>query len=135
LVFVCYTVLQKESLMMSEWQTMAISRLTDDEWLRIGDFIPVQTPSAKGGRPCADNRSCLEGILWIMSTGAQWSELPKTYPGYATCWRRLKKWATLGILTNMRHELLAILNARGRISWDEAFVDATFAPGKKGVKK
>lgn len=112
---------------------MAIRKLTDEQWDRIKVHIPKPKPRPKGGRPPADDRACLEGILWVMSTGAQWMELPKRYPGYATCWRRLRSWEQAGVFIKMWRAFLAELNADARIFWEEAFADGTFAPAKKGA--
>lgn len=115
--------------------TMAIRRVTDAQWRAIQVFLPEKPRALKGGRPWADDRRCLEGILWIMSTGAQWAELPRNYPSYSTCWRRLKHWQECGIFTKMWRAFLAKLNARSCLVWDEAFADGTFAPAKKGGLK
>ena len=37
------------------------------------------------GRPPRDTRAVLNGVLWILRTGARWRELPKKYPPYQTC--------------------------------------------------
>jgi len=42
---------------------------------------PQRRPDVKG-RPPADTRSVLKGMLWILGTGAQWREVPKKYPPY-----------------------------------------------------
>ena len=114
---------------------MAIRKLTDEQWHRIRDHIPDKPPAPKGGRPWADDRRCLEGILWVMSTGAQWAELPRRYPGYATCWRRLKNWEQADVFVKMWRTFLTALNADDRLVWDEAFADGTFASAKKGGPK
>jgi len=38
----------------------------------------------------------LNGVLWILRTGAQWRELPKKYPPYQTCHRRFQRWVRSG---------------------------------------
>jgi len=43
-------------------------------------------------------RKCFEGILWVLWTGAPWSELPKEYGSSSTCWRRLQEWEQDGTL-------------------------------------
>lgn len=40
----------------------------------------------------ADNRQVLEGILWVLRSGARWRDLPPQYPSASTCWRRLRDW-------------------------------------------
>lgn len=96
-------------------------------------FEPLLPHPRSRGRPWANNRRVLEGILWILRTGARWSDLPKEYPSPSTCWRRLKLWEEQGVWLKVWRAFLTELNDRGRLRWNECFMDATFAPAKKGV--
>jgi transposase len=87
----------------------------------------------RGGRRRIDNRSVLEGILWVLRSGARWKDLPKRYPSPSTCWRRLAEWEDEGIWEEIWRTFLSELDAQGRISWEEVFADATFVPAKKGA--
>lgn len=109
--------------------------LTDEQWTRIEPLLPKWKPSKKGGRPWADNRGCLEGILWILRTGSHWRDLPDRYPSPATCWRRLNKWEQEGIWEDAWREYLRQLDTRGVLDWDECFIDATFSAAKRGASK
>lgn len=51
--------------------------LTDKQWKLIEPLLPVLPRSKKGGRPWAPNRAVLEGILWVLRTGARWQDLPE----------------------------------------------------------
>ena len=51
-------------------------QLTDEQWLLIADLFPWKPPTRKGGRPTVPPRVCLEGILWVLRTGARWKDLP-----------------------------------------------------------
>ena len=63
--------------------------LTDEQWNILEPFIPVPTCREDGrGRPWKDRRAVLNGILWVLRTGAPWADLPKRYPSYQTCHRR-----------------------------------------------
>src|SRR5262249_32833354 len=77
---------------------MAWRRLTKEQWEAIRVHLPQTKVSPRGGRPRVEDRRCLEGILWILWTGAQWSELPRQYGSPSTCWRRLKQWEETGVL-------------------------------------
>jgi transposase len=68
---------------------MAWRRLTRQQWAAIGVHLPQPKATSRGGRPRVEDRRCLEGILWVLWTGAQWSELPRRYSSPSTCWRRL----------------------------------------------
>ena len=57
--------------------------LTDEQWVLIGPFLPKLTRRKDGrGRPWRENRAVLNGILWILRTGAPWADLPGRYPSY-----------------------------------------------------
>jgi hypothetical protein len=86
-----------------------------------------------GGRPRADDRGCLEGILWVLRTGARWGDLPSRYPSPATWWRRLAEWQRQDVWLTLWRAFLSELDGRGQLDWSEAFLDATFAPAKKGA--
>ena len=108
-------------------------RLTDQQWARIEPLLPQPKASRRGGRPFIDNRAVLEGILWVLRTGAPWADLPKRYPSPSTCWRRLRQWEEEDIWLDAWRAFLAELDAKGQLDWSEAFVDGSFAPAKKGA--
>ena len=111
----------------------ALVRVTDAQWIRIEPFIPAQRRTPKGGRQRADDRACLEGILWVLRTGARWRDLPEAYPSPATCWRRLGEWEEAEVWEEVWRAFLSELDQRGLIGWEECFIDGTFAPAKKGA--
>lgn len=104
--------------------------LSERQWQKIEPLLPRHRSK---GRPWANNRKVLEGILWILRTGARWIDLPEEYASPSTCWRRLKLWEEQGVWLKIWRSFLTELNERGRIRWSECFMDATFAPAKKGV--
>jgi transposase len=109
--------------------------LTDEQWERIAPYFPEHPPSPKGGRPRVPDRDCLEGILWLIRTGARWQDIPVDLPSGSTCWRRLHEWASEGILEDIRARLLRELDARGRIDFEQLLADATFIRAKKGATR
>ena len=77
--------------------------LTDDQWVLIGPFLPELARRKDGrGRPWRENRAVLNGILWILRTGASWADLPDRYPSYQTCHRRFQQWVQSGVLKDIR---------------------------------
>lgn len=114
---------------------MAAARkfLTEAQWAKIAPLLPSEKPGSKGGRPSAPNREVLEGILWILRTGARWQDLPQGYPSPSTCWRRVKRWAEQDLWLKIWRTFLSQLDAAGVLDWEEAFIDASFAPAKKGA--
>ena len=108
-------------------------QLTDEQWLLIADLFAWEPPTRIGGRPRVPPRACLEGILWLLRTGARWKDLPKSFPSYVTCWRRLQAWVAAGIFQKAWARLLHKLNGLEGHNWEEAMADGTFSPAKKGV--
>ena len=109
--------------------------VSDEQWEQIQPFIPKRKRSPRGGRPPADDRACLEGILWVLRSGARWRDLPERYPSPSTCWRRLVEWEGEGVLVKIWRAFLDTLEERGLLDWDEVFVDASFSPAKKGANE
>jgi transposase len=85
------------------------------------------------GRPWHDTRAVLNGVLWVLGSGAQWRERPERYPPYQTCHRRFQQWVKTGKLEEALRVLAHHLRERGQLKLAEAFVDATFASAKKGA--
>jgi transposase len=72
--------------------------LTNEQWKKIELIIESLTPSKDPrGRKPRDPRDILNGILWILRTGAPWKDLPGRYPPYQTCHRRLQQWVDQGV--------------------------------------
>lgn len=109
--------------------------LTDEQWELIEPLLPPPRRRRDNrGRPWASNRACFEGILWILQTGAAWRFLPDEFPSPATCWRRLKQWEDEDVWLDAWRALLGALDGEGLLKWDEAFLDGSFAPAKKGAR-
>lgn len=108
--------------------------LTDEQWNRIAPHLPQHPVSPKGGRPRADDRACLEGILWLLRTGARWQDIPVDLPSGSTCWRRLQEWAADEVIQHLQALLVEQLHDLGRVDLDELLADATFIRAKKGVR-
>jgi transposase len=114
---------------------LSISRpqLTDEQWLLISDCFPVPSPDPRGGRPRTDARRCLEGILWVLRSGARWKDLPRSFPSYVTCWRRFVEWSRAGLWDQAWCRLIDQLDRESKVNWKEGFADGTFASAKKGA--
>src|SRR2546425_12096767 len=110
--------------------------LTDTQWEILHDLIPEPKRREDGrGRPWKDRRAVLNGILWILRTGAPWADVPDRYPSYQTCHRRFQQWVRSGIMRGVLEALAEDLQIRGRLDVREAFIDGSFAPAKKGDRK
>jgi transposase len=74
------------------WHSSSSKRrmdLTDAQWRRLEPLPPKPRRRPDGrGRPWRDPRDVLNGVLWVLRTGAPWHDLSDRYPPYETCHRR-----------------------------------------------
>src|SRR5688572_25207113 len=103
--------------------------LTDAQWTLIRPTLP---PHARRGRPRADDRRTINGILWVLRTGARWADLPHWYGAASTCHARLQRWQREGVWERLWRTLLSYLDDHQALDWQRGHLDATFIPAKKG---
>jgi len=89
------------------------SDLTDGEWQMIASHLP---PARLLGRPRAtDLREALNAMLYVLTTGCQWRQLPTDFPPYTTVQRFFYGWRNDGTWRRVNHHLLlAAREAAGR---------------------
>jgi transposase len=105
-------------------------------------FHPAAPPTARAhgtpartGRPRAEDRRTIDGILYVLITGCRWPDLPREYGAPTTVWRRLKLWGEAGVWERIWRAALATLDQQGRLDWTIAFLDGSFVPAKRGGEK
>lgn len=82
-------------------------RLPDSLWERIRPLLPRHCPSPLGGRPRADDRLCVEAVLFVLLTGIQWRALPRCYGPATTAHDRFQEWTEAGVFERLwKHALL-----------------------------
>jgi len=107
--------------------------LIEEQWEFVEPIIAKPKVRGDGrGRPWRDPRDVLDGILWVLRTGAPWKDLPPRYPPYQTCHRRFQQWSRDGTIEKILYRLARHLGEQGGIDLTEAFIDGTFAGAKKG---
>jgi transposase len=110
--------------------------LTDEQWAIIGPLIPKPPRREDGrGRPWKETREVMNGVLWILPSGARWQDLPERFPPYQTCHRRFQQWSRDGTRRNVLEALAEDLRTRGEIDLSECFIDGTFIVAQKGAQK
>lgn len=109
--------------------------LTDEQWERLQPLLPQR---ARTGRPATDHRQIINGILWILRTGAPWRDLPERYGPWATVASRFYRWRKSGLWDRLFAQVQAQADGAGRIDWRIHYVDGTVvrahqhAAGAKG---
>ena len=114
--------------------------LSDAQWDQIKDLMPKSEGS---GRPWKDHRLVLNGMMWILHTGAPWRDLPDSYGPHQTVYERFNSWRKDGTLDRILERLQIRLDRDGHIDWDLWCVDgssirasrAAAGAAKKGIPK
>lgn len=78
--------------------------ITDAEWEQIDMLIPRKQPGTRG-RPAKDPRTMLNGMLWILRSGASWRDLPERYGPWQTVYKRFNQWSKDGVFVRIFHVL------------------------------
>jgi transposase len=89
--------------------------LTDKQWKRLATHIPPQKPQT--GRPNLDHRQIINGILWVLRTGAPWRDLPERYGPWSTVYSRFYRWQKAGIWERIFTHLQAEADAANTLDW------------------
>jgi len=106
--------------------------LTDNQWKLLVPSIP---PHAHTGRPRADDRNTVDGILYVLMSGCRWMDMPSKYGSYKTVWERHKKWSTKGVWKNIMNSLVSRGYNSGLINIDDLSVDSSTVASNKAGKK
>ena len=86
---------------------------------------PAAREAPDGASEREDHRRILNGILWVLRTGAPWHDLPARYGPVGTVSSRFYRWRGCGVWRRILSALQAEADARGEVDWDLHFVDAS----------
>jgi len=102
---------------------MRRGELNDEQWERLQPLLPAQKP--RTGRPNLDHRQVVNGILWILRTGAPWRDLPERYGKWPTVSCRFYRWREAGIWDRVWAQLQSVADEQEQIDWQVHFLDGT----------
>jgi transposase len=111
--------------------------LTNEQWERLEPLLPPEKPHT--GRPNLEHRPVINGILWVLRTGAPWRDLPERYGNKDTVYSRFRRWKIAGIWERIMSQLQSDADERGEVDWEIHFVDGSIvrahqhAAGQKKV--
>jgi transposase len=98
--------------------------LTDEQWAMVEPLIPRPKKRKSGrGRPPKDPRLMLDGILWILATGAPWRDLPDRFGRWRTVYGYFSQWRRGGVFSAIIQRLQIKLDNKGLIDWELWCVD------------
>jgi transposase len=108
------------------------SDLTDKEWQVLAPLMPLR--KVKVGRPRNNDRQTINGILYVLSTGCRWADVPpERYGSGKTCWLRFTEWRNNGFWAILAGTLLLKLNNKRKINWNNAYLDTSVRQNKRGT--
>ena len=96
----------------------------DQQWQQIEALLPPEH-SGKRGRPYCPHRPVVNGILWVLTTGARWIDVPARYGPWQTAYDRFVRWRKAGIWHKVLASLQADHDESGRLEWHFGAVDST----------
>lgn len=112
--------------------------LSCEQWERLKPLLPPIKP--RTGKPNHHHRQVVNGILWILRTGAPWRDLPERYGKWQSVSTRFYRWQKAGIWGQVLAYLQGVADEQGTLDWEIHYVDGTVvrahqqaAGGKKGV--
>jgi transposase len=85
--------------------------LTDDEWTATRPMLP----NKPRGVPRVNDRRVLNGIFWILRSGAPWRDLPDDFGPYTTCYNRFVHWRRAGVWRRIMDALATAHDASLRV--------------------
>jgi transposase len=99
--------------------------LGNRQWERIRPLLPHPRHRGGPGHPWRPHRRLLNGILWVLHTGAPWRDVPARYGPWQTAYDRFNRWRQDGTWSKVLTRLLGRLDRHGRIGRDLWCVDAS----------
>jgi transposase len=100
---------------------MARYELEDHHW----DLIKGLMPRQRRGGKWNDHRTTLNGMLWVLRSGAPWRDMPERYGKWKSVHDRLCRWRGNGTLDRILTALRVRLDKQGKIDWDLWLVDGS----------
>jgi transposase len=105
---------------------------------RTDTLLPHPRHHGGRGHPWLPHHRALNGILWVLHTGAPWRDVPERYGPWQTVYDRFNRWRKDGTWATILTELLDHLDQFGRLSHDLWCVDASIIRASRaaaGAKK
>jgi len=102
---------------------MRRGELSDEQWERLEPLLPAQKP--RTGRPNVGHRQIINGILWVLRTGAPWRDLPERYGPWSTVASRFYRWREAGIWDRIWSQLQSEADEQDQIDWEIHLLDGT----------
>lgn len=104
---------------------MARYDFPDHAWELVQPLLPAEKPQGHGGRPYLDHRTVMNGIFWVLCSGAPWRDLPERYGCWKTIYNRFNRWSKEGTINLIFNKLLSVLDAHDLLDWSAVALDGS----------
>lgn len=111
------------------------ARIPEKLWRRIEPLLPKYRRSARGGRPRANLRGVVDGIVYVLRTGCQWKALPSCFGSPSTVHRYFQEWTQRGVFRRVWKVCLQEYDRRRGISWRWQSLDGATTKAPLGGEK
>jgi transposase len=110
--------------------------LTNEQWERLEPLLP----SRRGGRgrPGLDDRTVINGVLWVLCSGSPWRDIPERYGKWTSIYSRFQRWRKSGLWQQLLEKVIEQADAAGKVNWHAHYLDATIVKAHQhaaGAKK
>jgi transposase len=97
-------------------------QLSDTQWETVREFLPA---NGRRGKQWQDHRRILDGVLWALSDGGPWRNMPAEFGKWKTVYERFRRWSQEGLWDEILAELQVRKAVTGVIDWDLFAIDGT----------
>lgn len=112
-----------------------IWEVPDPLWARILPLIEQQFPRKKTGRPPADLRLVLNGIIFRLRSGCQWSQLPRSFGPKSTVHDWFQRWNEAGFFAKLMAVLITECDDLRDVNWKWQAADGSMGKARFGGTK
>ncbi|WP_447008404.1 IS5 family transposase [Saccharothrix isguenensis] len=114
---------------------MSLRLVPDELWALVKPSIPRFKARAQGGGTApVDDRAAFTAIVYVLTSGCGWRELPPSFGvTVPTAHRRFTEWTKAALWRRLHQAVLAELGSRGEVDWSRAILDAASVRAKKGA--
>jgi putative transposase len=118
--------------MVIERRFETVWEVPDVLWERIEPVLLEADPPNPRGRPRADARRALDGIIFRLRSGCQWNRLPKEFGDDSTIHRTFQRWVDRGVFTRIWALLVQKCEDLGEVQWRWQSADAAMGKARLG---
>jgi putative transposase len=109
-----------------------IWRADDELWSRVEPVLAELDPPHRGHRPRIDQRKALNGIIYHLRTGCQWSALPAEFGDDSSVHRTMQRWVARGVFDRVWGVLVEACDELAGVEWAWQSFDCVMNKARHG---